>query len=192
MLTIASIPEGCSHISGSAQNTLVPGIADLADKHNVFMAGEDFKSGQTRTESDWVEFFVSAGFKPECIALYNHLGNNDGRNFTSTWLGTDFESTEEGCDLHLHAAVARHRAGLLLRNFRRMGHSQRLFGTINFVAKWKRRVLVPLRLCDCFCARRLPRSDPFAKGDDQGVRHDCSVEDLSKRCIQRCTPISWR
>ena len=26
---------------------------------------------------------VGAGIKPECIASYNHLGNNDGRNLAS-------------------------------------------------------------------------------------------------------------
>jgi len=30
-----------------------------------------------------VEFLVGAGIKPECIASYNHLGNNDGRNLQS-------------------------------------------------------------------------------------------------------------
>merc|ERR1712136_170806 len=80
---IASILEGCSYINGSPQNTLVPGIVDLAEKHNVFIAGDDFKSGQTKMKSALIEFFVGAGIKPECIASYNHLGNNDGRNLTS-------------------------------------------------------------------------------------------------------------
>jgi len=30
-----------------------------------------------------VEFLVGAGIKPECIASYNHLGNNDGKNLQS-------------------------------------------------------------------------------------------------------------
>ena len=121
--TIPSIREGCSYIVGSPQNTLVPSIADLADKYNVFMAGEEFESGQIKMESALVEFLVGAGIKPECTASYDHFGNNDGR-------GTDFESTEDGCKLHLHAAVARRRAGLLPRNLWRMGHSQRLFGAV--------------------------------------------------------------
>merc|ERR1711964_581120 len=39
--------------------------------------------GQTKMKSALVEFFVGAGIKPECIASYNHLGNNDGRNLAS-------------------------------------------------------------------------------------------------------------
>jgi myo-inositol-1-phosphate synthase len=41
----ASILEGCSYINGSPQNTFVPGVIQLAEKHNVFVVGDDFKSG---------------------------------------------------------------------------------------------------------------------------------------------------
>ena len=47
----AAILEGCPYINGSPQNTLVPGIVDLADKHDVFIGGDDFKSGQTKLKS---------------------------------------------------------------------------------------------------------------------------------------------
>merc|ERR1711915_1138840 len=60
--------------------TLVPGIIELATKHGVFVAGDDFKSGQTKIKSVLVDFFVSAGIKPVSIVSYNHLGNNDGKN----------------------------------------------------------------------------------------------------------------
>jgi len=80
---IASILEGCSYINGAPQNTFVPGLVELADRHRVFIGGDDFKSGQTKMKSALVEFFVGAGIKPECIASYNHLGNNDGRNLAS-------------------------------------------------------------------------------------------------------------
>ena len=43
--------EECSCGNGSPQNVLVPDIADLADKHNVFIADNDFKSGQTKMKS---------------------------------------------------------------------------------------------------------------------------------------------
>jgi myo-inositol-1-phosphate synthase len=41
----ATILEGCSFINGSPQNTLVPGIIELAKSNNVFIVGDDFKSG---------------------------------------------------------------------------------------------------------------------------------------------------
>lgn len=80
---IAAILEGCSYINGAPQNTFVPGLVELAERHNVFIGGDDFKSGQTKMKSALIEFFVGAGIKPECIASYNHLGNNDGRNLAS-------------------------------------------------------------------------------------------------------------
>jgi myo-inositol-1-phosphate synthase len=80
---MAAILEGCSYINGAPQNTFVPGLVELAERHNVFIGGDDFKSGQTKMKSALIEFFVGAGIKPECIASYNHLGNNDGRNLNA-------------------------------------------------------------------------------------------------------------
>lgn len=80
---MAAIQEGCAYINGAPQNTFVPGLVQLAERHNVFIGGDDFKSGQTKMKSALVEFFVAAGIKPESIASYNHLGNNDGRNLAS-------------------------------------------------------------------------------------------------------------
>eukprot|EP00916_Digyalum_oweni_P003566 GHVL01006400.1.p1 GENE.GHVL01006400.1~~GHVL01006400.1.p1 ORF type:complete len:490 (+),score=90.44 GHVL01006400.1:40-1509(+) len=80
---VAAILEGCAYINGSPQNTLVAGIEELAVKHNVFIGGNDFKSGQTKIKSVLVDFLVSAGIKPEAIVSYNHLGNNDGENLSS-------------------------------------------------------------------------------------------------------------
>lgn len=80
---IAAIQEGCAYINGAPQNTFVPGLIELATRAGVFIAGDDFKSGQTKMKSALVEFFVAAGIKPECIASYNHLGNNDGRNLNA-------------------------------------------------------------------------------------------------------------
>jgi myo-inositol-1-phosphate synthase len=79
----ASILEGAPYINGSPQNTLVPGIVQLAMRHNVFVGGDDFKSGQTKMKSVLVDFLVSAGIKPTSIVSYNHLGNNDGKNLQS-------------------------------------------------------------------------------------------------------------
>merc|ERR1711874_14275 len=52
--------------NGSPQNTFVPGVVELAEKHNVL-----------------VDFLVGAGLKPTSIVSYNHLGNNDGKNLSS-------------------------------------------------------------------------------------------------------------
>lgn len=80
---IASILEGCAYINGSPQNTFVPGVIQLAEENNVFIGGDDFKSGQTKIKSVLVDFLVSAGIKPVSIVSYNHLGNNDGKNLSA-------------------------------------------------------------------------------------------------------------
>lgn len=80
---VASILEGCAYINGSPQNTFVPGVIQLAEENNVFIGGDDFKSGQTKIKSVLVDFLVTAGIKPVSIASYNHLGNNDGKNLSA-------------------------------------------------------------------------------------------------------------
>lgn len=83
VFAVASILEGCTFINGSPQNTFVPGVVDLAREKRVFIAGDDFKSGQTKMKSVLVDFLVSAGIKPVSIVSYNHLGNNDGKNLSA-------------------------------------------------------------------------------------------------------------
>jgi myo-inositol-1-phosphate synthase len=83
LYAVASILENCSYINGSPQNTFVPGLVELAIQNNVFLAGDDFKSGQTKMKSVLVDFLVSAGIKPVSIVSYNHLGNNDGMNLSA-------------------------------------------------------------------------------------------------------------
>ncbi|XP_055313536.1 inositol-3-phosphate synthase [Sitodiplosis mosellana] len=83
IFAMASIAEGCTYINGSPQNTFVPGVVELAELHGVHIAGDDFKSGQTKLKSVLVDFLVSAGIKPVSIVSYNHLGNNDGKNLSS-------------------------------------------------------------------------------------------------------------
>lgn len=83
VFAVASILEGCPYINGSPQNTMVPGVIDLAERHGVFIGGDDFKSGQTKMKSVLVDFLISAGIKVESIVSYNHLGNNDGRNLSA-------------------------------------------------------------------------------------------------------------
>jgi myo-inositol-1-phosphate synthase len=55
----------------------------MAETHNVLIAGDDFKSGQTKMKSVLADFLVSAGIKLTSIVSYNHLGNNDGRNLSA-------------------------------------------------------------------------------------------------------------
>ncbi|XP_060804949.1 inositol-3-phosphate synthase [Amyelois transitella] len=83
IFALAAIDEGCTYINGSPQNTLVPGVVERAEKAGVFVAGDDFKSGQTKLKSVLVDFLVSAGLKPVSIVSYNHLGNNDGKNLSA-------------------------------------------------------------------------------------------------------------
>lgn len=83
MFAIASILEKCPFINGSPQNTFVPGILELAQTNDVYIGGDDFKSGQTKLKSVLVDFLVTAGIKPVGITSYNHLGNNDGLNLNS-------------------------------------------------------------------------------------------------------------
>ncbi|SPP75670.1 inositol-3-phosphate synthase [Drosophila guanche] len=83
IFAMASVAEGCTYINGSPQNTFVPGLIQLAEEKNVFIAGDDFKSGQTKIKSVLVDFLVGAGIKPVSIASYNHLGNNDGKNLSA-------------------------------------------------------------------------------------------------------------
>lgn len=61
----------------------MPGIIELAESAGVFIAGDDFKSGQTKLKSVLVDFLVTAGIKPSSIVSYNHLGNNDGKNLSA-------------------------------------------------------------------------------------------------------------
>ncbi|XP_025087314.1 inositol-3-phosphate synthase 1-like [Pomacea canaliculata] len=83
LFAVASILEGVTYINGSPQNTFVPGCIELAQMKKVFIAGDDFKSGQTKFKSVLVDFLVSAGIKPRSIVSYNHLGNNDGMNLSA-------------------------------------------------------------------------------------------------------------
>jgi myo-inositol-1-phosphate synthase len=54
---------------------------ELAERHGTPIAGDDFKTGQTKFKSVLVDFLISSGIKPMSIVSYNHLGNNDGASF---------------------------------------------------------------------------------------------------------------
>jgi myo-inositol-1-phosphate synthase len=85
IFAVASILEGCSYINGSPQNTFVPGVIELAEAAlpRVFLAGDDFKTGQTKIKSVLVDYLVNAGIKPLSVVSYNHLGNTDGENLSA-------------------------------------------------------------------------------------------------------------
>lgn len=83
VFAVASILEGEPFVNGAPQNTFVPGVIELAERHKSFIGGDDLKSGQTKFKSVLAEFLVNAGIKPLSIASYNHLGNNDGRNLSA-------------------------------------------------------------------------------------------------------------
>lgn len=83
VFAVASILENAPFINGSPQNTFVPGAIALAERHNAFVGGDDFKSGQTKMKSALVDFLINAGIRLTSIASYNHLGNNDGKNLSS-------------------------------------------------------------------------------------------------------------
>ncbi len=83
VFAVACILENTPFINGSPQNTFVPGAIELSERHNSFVGGDDFKSGQTKMKSALVDFLINAGIRLTSIASYNHLGNNDGKNLSS-------------------------------------------------------------------------------------------------------------
>ena len=83
VFAVAAILEGEPFVNGAPQNTFVPGVIELAERHKAFIGGDDLKSGQTKLKSVFAEFLVNAGIKPLSIASYNHLGNNDGHNLSA-------------------------------------------------------------------------------------------------------------
>ena len=83
MFGVAAVLEGCTFLNGAPQNTLVPGLLQLAENNNTFVGGNDFKSGQTKFKSMMVDFLISSGFRLDSLVSYNHLGNNDGKNLSS-------------------------------------------------------------------------------------------------------------
>lgn len=43
---------------------MVKGVIELAESKGVFVAGDDFKSGQTKIKTTLVDFLVGAGIRP--------------------------------------------------------------------------------------------------------------------------------
>jgi myo-inositol-1-phosphate synthase len=98
LYAVAAVLEGCSFVNGGSQNTLCPGLEELAHTHAhaqtptqtpthtnkcCYVLGTDFKAGQTKFKTAAVEYLRALGLKPTVIASSNHLGNNDMLNLTS-------------------------------------------------------------------------------------------------------------
>jgi myo-inositol-1-phosphate synthase len=79
---VAAIKEGITYLNGSPQNTFHPAIVEMAGKHGALLAGNDFKSGQTRFKTVMSDFIIGAGLRLASVVSYNHLGNNDGKNLS--------------------------------------------------------------------------------------------------------------
>jgi myo-inositol-1-phosphate synthase len=77
---VAAIEEGILYLNGSPQNTFHPAIVEYAREKGAFIAGSDFKSGQTRFKTVMSDFIIGSGLKLASVVSYNHLGNNDGKN----------------------------------------------------------------------------------------------------------------
>jgi myo-inositol-1-phosphate synthase len=81
VFAVAAIQEGCVFINGSPQN-FVKGLREAEIKKGILI-GNDFKTGQTKFKTSFIDFLTSAGIKPKSCVSYNHLGNNDGKNLAS-------------------------------------------------------------------------------------------------------------
>lgn len=79
---VAALQEGVIYLNGSPQNTFHPAIVEYAAKNKAFIAGSDFKSGQTRFKTIMSDFLIGSGIRISSVVSYNHLGNNDGKNLS--------------------------------------------------------------------------------------------------------------
>lgn len=82
LYVVAAIKEQVLYLNGSPQNTFHPGIIKMAEKEGGLLAGNDFKSGQTRFKTAMSDFIIGAGLRLSSVVSYNHLGNNDGKNLS--------------------------------------------------------------------------------------------------------------
>jgi len=57
-------------------------VVEYAQRHNSYIAGSDFKSGQTRFKTIMSDFLIGSGIRLASVVSYNHLGNNDGKNLS--------------------------------------------------------------------------------------------------------------
>lgn len=79
---LAAIEEQVLYLNGSPQNTFHPAVVQYAELKGGLIAGNDFKSGQTRFKTVMSDFLMGAGLRLASVVSYNHLGNNDGKNLS--------------------------------------------------------------------------------------------------------------
>ena len=79
---VAAIQEQVLFLNGSPHNTFQPAVIEMAGDFESTIAGNDFKSGQTRFKTAMSDFFIGAGLRLSSVVSYNHLGNNDGKNLS--------------------------------------------------------------------------------------------------------------
>jgi len=77
---VAAIEEQVVYLNGSPQNTFHPAVLQLAKEKKSWIAGSDFKSGQTRFKTIMSDYLIGSGLRLSSVVSYNHLGNNDGKN----------------------------------------------------------------------------------------------------------------
>jgi len=70
------------YLNGSPQNTFHKAIVEYAREKKSFIAGSDFKSGQTRFKTIMSDYLIGSGLRLSSVVSYNHLGNNDGKNLS--------------------------------------------------------------------------------------------------------------
>ncbi len=79
---MAAIEEQVLYLNGSPQNTFHRAIVEYAREKKSFIAGSDFKSGQTRFKTIMSDYLIGSGLRLSSVVSYNHLGNNDGKNLS--------------------------------------------------------------------------------------------------------------
>ena len=112
----------------------------MAEKANVFIGGDDFKSGQTKLKSVLVDFLVSAGLKPVSIVSYNHLGNNDGKNLSAP---QQFRSKEVGFCCTISSSQFRF-LNFIFYRFRRVMSLTIWWNLIRFCTNQERNLIILL------------------------------------------------
>jgi myo-inositol-1-phosphate synthase len=61
------------------------------------LIGNDYKTGQTKFKTSFIDFLTTAGIKPKSCVSYNHLGNNDGKNLASEKQFKSKETSKSEC-----------------------------------------------------------------------------------------------
>lgn len=96
IFAMAAMQEDCVFINGSPQNTLCAALTAVPGSKGI-LVGNDFKTGQTKFKTAFVDFLTGSGIKPKSCVSYNHLGNNDGKNLSSERQFKSKEASKSEC-----------------------------------------------------------------------------------------------